>query len=308
MKSTILSSLILAVCFFTIACGGTAANTNADAKPNSNTATGGGSVKDQLVAIETKTHEALKNKDGEYVAKLLDPKFIGFFLGKPMDYAAAVEGWKSMPCTISTTSLSDWEVTELANEVQMLSYKSTADVKCPDKTVPSEVWGATLYVKQGADWKVYFHQNVTIPPKDAKPSDKAPAAGMKYERVEVSKLTDELMELEEDFWKTFQYNDPRILEERMAANAVHLAADGRIGKAELIKEAKDTACKLGDFEMMPFKSLMVGSDLAVLMYNAKSEATCDGDKASRESENTTVWKKVDGKWVAVYHIDGNLMN
>lgn len=308
MRRASLIVLAVAAGILTIACGNQQPANNSNSNANAPAASTGNTVKDQLIAIETKTHEALKTKDGEYIAKLLDPKFIGFFQGKPTSYSPVVEAWKAMPCTVSTTALSDWEVTELAKDVAMLSFKSKADVACPDKTMAAEMWAATLYVKQGADWKVYFHQNVMIPPKDAKAPEKASSAMADWKRPEVSKLTDELMELEEDFWKTFQSHDTRILEERITANAVHLASDGRVGRADLIKDAADTSCKMGPFKMMPFNSLMIGSDVALLMYNATSEMTCNNEKSSRDSENTTVWKKVDGKWVAVYHVDGTLMN
>jgi uncharacterized protein (TIGR02246 family) len=116
---------------------------------------------------------------------------------------------------------------------------------------------------------------------------------------------DDVKALEAAMWQAWAKHDLATFEERLTDDHIHVAANGLIaGKKENLAAMKEPcevrSWKLGDIRVVP-----LGSDAALLGYEANQDATCDGEKLPSHIYVTVVWKKVGGKWMnASYHETG----
>lgn len=290
--------LWIAVCFVMTACS---ALTSRMGSP-----TGKTSLKDELLAIETRTHEALQKKDAVYVSGLTSRNFVGYFMGRPMGRDEVSAAWKTMDCEIRSQALSEVELTEISPEIAVLSFKTTRDGTCPNGPMPKQLWAATLYVKEEGNWKAGYHQSVAIPETDAaKPAESAKSQSAPAPTVAAKSdaLSQELIKREFEYWEGFKNNDATVFEKGLSSNFMYVRNSGRIGKAETIKSVADKSCTIKSHEIWPTLSAMAAPDVAVILYSGTQTDVCGGEEASYSSNNATISKKVDGAWQAVFHFE-----
>ena len=72
--------------------------------------------------------------------------------------------------------------------------------------------------------------------------------------------------------------------------------------AEMLKD-----CTTGKFTFEKVEATPVGTDLVVLTYKATGDQTCGGNKAPPAVTAMSVWRKLNGKWVAVAHSETPVM-
>jgi len=60
-------------------------------------------------------------------------------------------------CEIKSYSLSDEQMSSLGNDAELITYKTTVDGTCGGQKVPANSWAASVYVRDGDQWKGVFH-------------------------------------------------------------------------------------------------------------------------------------------------------
>src|SRR5437773_2415454 len=141
----------------TAANSNTASNTAAPARatPDANT--------DALVKVELALWEAWKAHDAKKLDDLMakDVSFVnifGTYLGTKAD---AMKDWTGAGCQVKSVSVTDGFATALSPTVEMLTRKGTADGKCGGQEIGgTDIWGVSIYVKEGAAWKFAFGMNL----------------------------------------------------------------------------------------------------------------------------------------------------
>lgn len=141
----------------TAANANTAANTAAPARatPDANT--------DALVKVELALWEAWKEHDARKLDALMarEVSFVnifGIYLGTK---AEAMKDWTGAGCQVKSVSVTDGFATALSPTVEMLTRKGTADGTCGGQKVGgTDIWGVSIYVKDGAAWKFAFGMNL----------------------------------------------------------------------------------------------------------------------------------------------------
>ena len=134
-----------------------ASNTAAPAKatPDANT--------DALVKVELALWEAWKAHDAKKLDDLMakDVSFVnifGTYLGTKAD---ALKDWTGAGCQVKSVSVTDGFATALSPTVEILTRKGTADGTCGGQNVGgTDIWGVSIYVKDGDAWKFAFGMNL----------------------------------------------------------------------------------------------------------------------------------------------------
>jgi hypothetical protein len=70
----------------------------------------------------------------------------------------------------------------------------------------------------------------------------------------------------------------------------------RAKSADMLK-----SCQTGNLVMTNLKEVSVTPDVRVLTYTITGEQTCNGVKAPPVTYALSVWKKMNGRWIAVAH-------
>jgi len=177
---------IIKVCLFSIAaialigCA-PAANTNVNSNGNTNAnmaAKPAAPTADALMALDTKAWEAYKNKDGKYFEGFLGDNIISGSGEATMPKAEVVKMIAENKDEVKSFSLSDPHVTPVGADAAVLTYKGTIDGTSNGKPIPSPVAVATVFVRNGTDWKAIYHEETAVKeaPKPAANANAKPAA------------------------------------------------------------------------------------------------------------------------------------
>jgi len=194
MKRMMKISLFAVAAIAMIGCAPPAnTNTNSNANTNANVAAKpAGPTADSLLALDTKAWEAYKNKDGKYFEGFLGDNMISGDGKGSMPKAEVVKEISENKEDIKSFSLSDPHVTTAGADTVVLTYKATVEgTTDKGKPLPSPVTVATVFVRNGSDWKAIYHNEVPVmaatkadaSAKPAADSNKAPAAPAKKEEA-----------------------------------------------------------------------------------------------------------------------------
>lgn len=122
---------------------------------------------DALVKLEKALWEAWKDHDAERIEDLTaeDISFINIFGTYFATKADAIKDWTGPGCDVNSVSVTDGVGTILSPTVGILRFTGTADGTCFGQKVDSEIWGTSVYVKDGDTWKWAFGINLPARPE-----------------------------------------------------------------------------------------------------------------------------------------------
>lgn len=126
---------------------------NAIPAPDANTAA--------LLAVEKAVWEAWKDKDAKRLEDLTakDLAFVNIFGTYFANKAATIKDWSEGTCEVKSVNVADGFVTSLSPAVSILTHKGTADGTCSGQKLDGVVYGTSVYLKDGASWKLAFTFN-----------------------------------------------------------------------------------------------------------------------------------------------------
>jgi len=130
-------------------------NAAAPATPDANT--------DALVKVELALWEAWKAHDAKKLDELMakNVSFVNIFGTYLATRADAMKDWTAALCEIKSVSVTDGFATALSPTVEMLTRKGTADGSCGGQKVGgTDIWGVSIFVKDGDAWKFAFGMNL----------------------------------------------------------------------------------------------------------------------------------------------------
>ena len=78
------------------------------------------------------------------------------------EIARQVEG---STCTVDGFILRNEQVRSLSADVALLTLRAMSDMTCGSRSIHSEAWVSTVFVRDGAKWRISFHQETDIPPR-----------------------------------------------------------------------------------------------------------------------------------------------
>ncbi len=124
-------------------------------------AAGPGANTDSLVDAEKAIWEAWKDHDGARLAGLMasEVSFVNIFGTYFGSKAEALRDWTAHGCTVKKVSVANPIVRMLSPKVGLLIFDGAADGTCFGRKV-GPIWGNTVYVKDGDNWKWSFGMNL----------------------------------------------------------------------------------------------------------------------------------------------------
>ncbi len=116
---------------------------------------------DAMLRMEKKVWEAWRAHDGKSIETLTarDLSFINIFGTYFANKADALENWTGTGCDVKSVSISDAVGMMLSPTVGILTFRGGAEGSCYGQKV-GPIWGTSVYVKYGDDWKWAFGINV----------------------------------------------------------------------------------------------------------------------------------------------------
>ena len=118
-------------------------------------------LKDQLIALEKKSWEAWKNRDGKFFQDFLSDDHVEVGFGGVSNKSQIVPFVGSPVCTVKSYRLDRFEMKRLDANTALLTYWEEQDTVCRNP-VPSPCWVSSLYMKRGDRWLNVFYQQSQV--------------------------------------------------------------------------------------------------------------------------------------------------
>jgi len=299
--------LFLTIIVMTFGCGETGTKTANSSTTNSNAgnantaAAPAKDIKTTITELENGAYEAWKKKDGKFFEEFLADNYVGVGMTGRGGKEDSVKGISEFPCEVNSTSTSDEDTVELADGVVLFTVKDTSVAECEGKAMPGPMWAATVYVKDGENWKAAYHQ--VAPSAETKGENPpAPKDAPKPKPMEDAnkEITAKLSEIDKGLWDAWSKGEGKIFEETLTKDYRRLVPWGRQDREQTIKTITEQDCKVKSMAHDDFSTTKFSDGVAMLTYKTDVDATCDGDALAKQYWSSVIYTKDGDKWLSAF--------
>ena len=276
--------LTAAAAFILATCGGNvlANNANSDDTPESIASTG--PTKVALITLEKSAYEAWKTKDAKFWATFLSDKFVGWGSSGKLDKASATKEYTGADCEIKSYALSDEQLSSLAKDAALMTYRATVDGTCGGQQLPTNSRAAAIYVRDDGKWKLAFHAQAAIVDPKATPAKtvdghQAPN-GDDAQPANRNAGTAAMLPTEKNVWEAWRVHDAKRIAELTAEDISFINIFGVYfaTKRDALQDWSGTYCDVKSISLTDAAGTMLSSTVGVLTFKASADGTCYGQK------------------------------
>jgi len=265
-------------------------------------------TKAALVTLEKSAYEAWKAKNAKFWGTFLSDNFVGWGSSGRLDKAAAIKEYTGSDCEIRSYAVSDEQVSPLGKDAALITHKATVDGTCNGQTLPAGSWVASIYVRDGNQWKGVFHAEAPVVDPKATPAEpvdqKEASHGEQPGPAHRDAGTDAMLTAEEAVWEAWRRHDAEKLADLTARNisfinifGIHLAT-----KADTLNEWSGTYCNVRSVSISDAAGTMLSPTVGILTHRATADGTCYGQKVG-PVWGTSVYIKQGGRWKWTFGIN-----
>ncbi len=117
-----------------------------------------------------------------------------------------------------------------------------------------------------------------------------------------------LMGIEKASWEAWKNNDSKYFQDILSDRWVSFGPGGREDKAGNLKRMTDVKCDVKSYSLSDDQLHMLGSDVAVLSYKAKQDATCGTTKVPAEVWASAAYVREGDKWKALTYVENAVVD
>ncbi len=289
----------------TVATNASANTSNANANANANTSSAAAPTAEALMTLEQNAYDAWKNKDLKFWDDFLASNVVMMDPTGTMDKAAIIKQFSSTACEVKSQSLSEPQMNQLGPDAAVITHKITRDATCGGEKLPASAWVATMYIREGGEWKAAFHSEYPIADPNAKPPASAakPAATSDAATAAPSDATTEaLLAREKKAWEAWSAKDRKGLEDWVGKTMVTFTDKGREDGAGAVNTWTTDDCKVKSTSFSNASSKSYGPNLSLLTFKATPDGTCGGS-ALPPLNGATIYTKEGETWIAAFTVN-----
>ncbi len=295
-----------------MSCGASANNTQGgNAANTASKTTASGPTLDALVALEKQAWEAWKNKDAKFLEGYMSDKYIGFGPTGRTDKATAIRSIVDPKCEVKSFAFSNEEVTLAGSDAAILTFKAAPDYTCGDIKGPKEVWSASIYIREGGNWKSVFYNEV-VPNDPQAVVDDSPAAmtsgGDKKTAADL-KMSDPttaaLLAIETKAWEAWKKRNPESLSALLTGDFLVIDSAGRHDRGSAVKMWTEPTCEIKSFSVNDPVGVAVTKDLSIFTAKVSADGKCSGFAVKPVWQSSVFVKDGDSwKYVMIFQNPG----
>jgi ketosteroid isomerase-like protein len=259
-------------------------------------------TKAALVTLEKSAYGAWKSKDAKYWDSFLSDRFVGWGSSR-LDKASATKEYTGADCDIKSYALSDEGISPLGENAVLITHKTAIDGTCGGQKIPPMNWAASVYVRDGDEWKAIFHaQSAVVDPKatvairERKQSPANPTAR--------DSQTDAILWVERDVWEAWREHDVKKIADLTVRNisfinifGTHLAT-----KADALKNWSGAGCDVKSVALTDAAATMLSPKVGILTFKATADGTCFGQKVG-PIWGSSIYVKYGNAWKWTFGIN-----
>lgn len=305
------------------------ANTNANAaKPVAAAPTAA-----SLMEKEKKAYAAFLAGDTAWFNENLSDKFVAYHNGRRFAKSDEIKMISDTKCEAKDTKLDEEQLVKINDDTYAIVYRSTVDAECTFEgnkmKVPTPARAATIWVRDGENWKAGFHGETPIidpknPPaapakteaKKEEPKKNEPAKDAETAKKEElnkptpSANTEALTKLHNSGWEAFGKKDAKWFNDNLTENAAIVGpiGDFHSGKANIVKLWTETM-KCEGITKTSFTDTFATAwspTVEILTGKGSADGTCDGQK-NGVLYQTAVYVKEGDVWKMAFMFEAPAM-
>ena len=118
-------------------------------------------------------------------------------------------------------------------------------------------------------------------------------------------IDQEIIALEKEYWDSMITKDPSVATRLTADESIIVGAQGIgvVSSDNIGQMVQSEGWKLRGYEFTGVQVKPLGPDNAIVAYHVTEDLEVDGEMLTLEANDSTVWTRNGGKWVAVLHTE-----
>jgi ketosteroid isomerase-like protein len=243
-----------------------------------------GPPKDVLVALERSAYAAWKSKDVKFWDRFLADNFVGWGTSGKLDKGSAKKEYSGADCDIKSYALSEERVSPRGQRAALITYKASVDGTCGGQKIPANSWVASVYVRDGGQWKAVFHAQDAVVNPELPPVRAVGQSGARQNAT--ARLTAQdaptaaLLPVERAVWEAWKDHDAERMSKLLAEDISFINIFGiyLANKAEALKNWSGTGCDVTSVGVTDAVATMLSPKVGILTFRATADGTCFGQK------------------------------
>lgn len=276
--------------------------------PNYAIAAPAAASKNALVTLEKSAYQAWKSRDATFWDTFLSNKFVGYGSSGRLDKASAIQEYRGAGCEIKSYDLSDERMKALGNDAALITYKTTVDGTCEGQKVPANSWAASVYVRDGDQWKGVFHAE--SPVVDLTKAPAKPVAGKDVPAMRASKPnaqdagTEAMLAVERVLWEDWRVHDARKIAGLTTRDISFINIFGTYlaTKTDALKDWSGPGCDIKRVGFTDAAGTMLSPTVGILTFTATADGTCYG-QVPPPIWGTSIYVKEGDTWKWTFGIN-----
>jgi hypothetical protein len=231
-----------------------------------------------LSGLEENSYHAWQSKNTKFWYTFLSEKFVSWGASGRIDKAAAISEWSGSSCEIASYKISDLQVTRLTREAAVLTHKTTVDGSCSGNLLPNASWTATVYLREGAQWKAVFRAASAIIEPSKLPKQAVDTAAA-TRQVSQDADTKAILSREHAYWDAWKDRDEKRLAALLPEQLQFIDIFGNhLGtRAEALNAFSGRqGCDVKSFQLSDARATRVTPNVAILTLYATVDGSCLG--------------------------------
>ena len=290
------------------ACLGNSTAGNANAANTAEKTVPAAPTMDALVTLEKSAYEAWKSKDAKFWDTFLSDKFVGYGSSGKLDKVSAKKEYAGADCEIKSYALSDEQMKLLGHRAALITYQTTVDGSCGGQRVPANSWAASVYVRNGDQWKGVFHaESPVVDPTTAvaKPlANTAAPKTLEAKPADQDASTDAMLAVEKTVWEAWRAHDAKKIAALTATDISFINIFGMYlaTKADALKNWSGTGCDVKSVSVTDAAGTMLSPTVGILTFKGAADGTCYGQKVG-PIWGTSIYVKRRDAWKWTFGIN-----
>ncbi len=284
-------ALAVGAVFIYTACARDALANNANVTKAAEKTALAGPPKVALVALENSAYAAWKTKDSNFWDTFLSDNFVGWGTSGKLDKASAKKEYTGAGCEIKSYALSDEQMKLLGNRAALITYKTTIDGTCGGHRVPANSWAASVYVREGDQWKGVFHAE--SPVVDPTAAAASPLVNKEAPKAPEARPTARDAGTDAKKIAGLTANDISFIN----IFGTYLAT-----KADALKNWAGAGCDVKTVSVTNAAGTMLSPTVGILTFNGAADGTCYGQKVG-PIWGTSIYVKGRDAWKWTFGIN-----
>ena len=280
------SSFALAVValFLCTACAEDALANSAHSAESAEQTAPAGPPEDVLVALERRAYAAWKSKDVKFWDRFLADNFVGWGRSGKLNKVSAKKEYSGADCDIKSYALSEERVSPRGQRAALITYKAGVDGSCGGHKIPANSWVASVYVRDGGQWKAVFHAQDAVVNPELPPLSAVDQSGVRQHATAGLTAQDAptaaLLPVERAVWEAWKDHDAERMSKLLAEDISFINIFGiyLANKAEALKSWSGTGCNVTGVSVTDAVATMLSPKVGILTFNATADGTCFGQR------------------------------